>query len=144
MSFYADSSFLVSCYIRDANTATATVWLSRTGAPLLFTSLHALEARNAFELGVFRRLFSTADAAVAWSTVESDLRAARLIKTSVKWPLAFRVAAHLSESHSTVTGSRSLDILHVATAKSLRATDFVSFDARQRVLAAAAGLKVSP
>jgi predicted nucleic acid-binding protein len=37
-----------------------------------------------------------------------------------------------------------MDILHIAAAKSLRATEFISFDSRQRVLATALGLTVAP
>jgi len=47
MNHYADSSFLVSCYVTDANTASAKGYLLRTGVPLVFTALHALEVRNA-------------------------------------------------------------------------------------------------
>ena len=39
-------------------------------------------------------------------------------------------------------GTRSLDVLHVATALVLESTHFVSYDARQLALASAAGLKV--
>ena len=144
MNHYADSSFLVSCYIVDVNTAKAKAWLSRTGAPLVFTALHALEVRNAFQLGVFRGFFSAADAAATWVNLETDLRSGRLIKTAVNWPVAFRIAARLSERHSSVTGTRSLDILHIAAAKTLRATELVSFDTRQRTLAEAVGLSASP
>ncbi len=144
MSHYADSSFLVSCYVVDANTAQANAWLSRTGAPLVFTALHALEVRNAFQLGVFRGLFSAADAAAAWTNLEKDLRSGRLVKTAVNWPVALRIAARLSERHSAIIGTRSLDILHVAAAKAVRATELVSFDTRQRALAAAVGLNVAP
>lgn len=144
MNHYADSSFLVSCYIVDANTAQAKAWLSRTGAPLIFTALHALEVRNAFELGVFRGLISAADAAATWANLEKDLRSGRLTKTAVNWLVAFRIAARLSEGHSAVTGTRSLDILHIAAAKTLRAAELVSFDTRQRTLAAAVGLSTSP
>jgi hypothetical protein len=62
----------------------------------------------------------------------------------LKWPVAFRRAARLSELHSATTGTRSLDILHVAAAKSLRAVEFISFDGRQRALASAIGFKVAP
>jgi hypothetical protein len=65
MNRYADSSFLVSCYVTDANTPQAKAWLLRTGGPLVFTALHSLEVRNAFELGVFRGLFAAANAAAA-------------------------------------------------------------------------------
>ena len=144
MSHYADSSFLVSCYVVDAHTPRAKAYLSTTSAPLLFTALHALEVRNAFKLGVFRGLFTAAAAAAAWRNVESDLRNGRLVKTAVKWPVAFRVAATLSERHAVTTGTRSLDILHVAAGKALRSVEFVSFDARQRTLAMAVGIRVAP
>ena len=144
MTYYADSSFLVSCYLLDANAAKAKAYLRAAGAPLVFNALQALEVGNAFQLGVFRGLFSAADAASARGNLEQDLRSGRLLKTAVNWPLAFRVASALSKRHSATTGTRSVDILHVAAAKSLRAVEFISFDARQRLLAAALGLKVAP
>lgn len=144
MNHYADSSFLVSCYVPDTNTAKAKTWLSHTGTPLIFTALHTLEVRNAFKLGVFRGLFSAADAATTWGNLEKDLRSGRLIKTAVNWPVAFRIATQLSERHSAVIGTRSLDVLHIAAAKTLGAVELLSFDTRQRTLAAAAGLSTSP
>jgi predicted nucleic acid-binding protein len=144
MNHYADSSFLVSCYVVDANTAQAKAWLSRTGAPLAFTALHGLEVRNAFKLGVFRGLCSASDAAAAMANLEKDLRSGRLRQPKVNGPAALRMAARLSERHSAVTGTRSLDVLHVAAAKTLRVAELVSFDTRQRTLAAAVGLSTSP
>jgi predicted nucleic acid-binding protein len=63
-----------------------------------------------------------------------------LVRTTVKWPVVFRLASRLSEQHAVTTGTRSLDILHVAAAKALRLKEFASFDSRQRGLGAAAGL----
>jgi predicted nucleic acid-binding protein len=144
MRHYADSSFLVSCYIVDANTKLAKAWLSSTGAPLPFTALHALEVRNGFKLGLFRGLFTVGQATAAWSNLEKDLRSGRLVRTLVKWPVTFRIAAGLSERHSASLGTRSLDILHVAAAKAMRSIEFVSFDVRQRALAARVGLRPAP
>jgi hypothetical protein len=144
MSHYADSSFLVSCYLLDANTAQANSYLSAKDIPLIWTALHALEVRNAFELGVFRGLLTGADAAAAWTNLQNDLKNARLVRMTVRWSPAFRQATRLSERHSATTGTRSLDILHVAAVKSLRSVEFISFDGRQRALASAAGLKVAP
>jgi predicted nucleic acid-binding protein len=87
---------------------------------------------------------SAADATSARANLERELQSGRLVKKTVKWPMAFRLASHLSERHSSLTGTRSLDVLHVATAKSLRAKTFVSFDERQRKLAATIGLNVVP
>jgi predicted nucleic acid-binding protein len=54
------------------------------------------------------------------------------------------VAAQLSERHTTTVGTRSLDILHIASAKAIRATEFLLFDDRQRNLAQLVGLVVAP
>ena len=83
MSYYADSSFVVSCYLLDANTARAKNYLGRLGAPLVLNALQALEVGNAFELGVFRGLFSVTDAASARVDLARDLRSGRLVKTAV-------------------------------------------------------------
>ena len=144
MSQYADTSFLASCYLSDANTPRAKAYLKGVGLPLVFTASQSLEVRNAFQLGVFRGLFSAADATLARANLERDLQSGRLVKKTVKWPMVFRIASHLSERYSSLTGTRSLDVLHVAAAKTLRARDFVSFDERQRKLAAAVGLNVAP
>lgn len=141
-SQYADSSFLVSCFVSDTNTARAREILKALAAPLVLTALHSLEVRNALQLGVFRGLLTVAEADAAWKNVELDVQSGRLAKTTVKWPIVFRVAARLSAHHSRTIGTRSLDILHIAVAKTLRALEFHSFDRRQRALAVAAGLKI--
>ena len=144
MNYYADSSFLVSCYVTDENTPQAKGYLRRPGSPLVLTALRVLEVPNTFKLGLFRGLFAAADASAAWKNLELHVRSGRLLKKPVKWPLVLRIAARYSELHSATIGTRSLDILHVATAKALRAVEFVSFDSRQRTLAATVGLKVAP
>jgi predicted nucleic acid-binding protein len=80
----------------------------------------------------------------AWVSLGQDLRSGRLLKMAVNWTVAFRIASQISDHHSAIIGTRSLDVLHVATAKSLRTTEFVSFDVRQRKTAMAVGLRVAP
>ena len=144
MTHYADSSFLVSCYLLDAHTAAAAALLSRLQVPLPFNPLHALEVRNAFQLGVFRRLFGAPDAAAALANLRRDLRDHRLRPAEVNWTAVLRRAQRLSEHHSAALGTRSLDILHVAAARSARARHFLTFDSRQAALATRAGLTVLP
>ena len=140
MGVYADSSFLVSCYIVDANTPQARAFLDEHDLPLAFTALHDLEVRNALRLGVFRGILSEEQAKAAAANLDADLRAGRLVRRTVQWPLVFRLASRLGEQHAAVTGTRSLDILHVAVAKTLRLKELASFDSRQRALGVAAVL----
>jgi hypothetical protein len=59
-------------------------------------------------------------------------------------PLVFEKAAALSADYTVATGARSLEVAHVAAALAVGASEFVSFDRRQRNLAAKAGLRVLP
>ena len=141
---YADASFLVSLYILDNNSARAKTEVASITTPLPFSDLHALEVRNAFELGVFRGHLTQANAASAWVDLQTDIRNGRLVLTTPKWPTAFRFARWLSRRQTAALGLRSIDILHVACAKTLQAREFFSFDTRQRALASAQGLLVRP
>jgi predicted nucleic acid-binding protein len=140
MRVYADSSFLVSCYLVDAHTAQAKAFLLEHDFALPFTSLHDLEVRNALRLGVFRRVLTEEQAHAAAGLIDADLRGGRLVRTAVRWPGVFRMASRLSAQHGAMTGARSLDILHLAAARTLRLKELASFDSRQRELGAAAGL----
>jgi predicted nucleic acid-binding protein len=52
------------------------------------------------------------------------------------------LASTYSRQKTSKGGHRTLDILHVATAVHLRATEFLTFDGRQKKIARHAGLKV--
>jgi predicted nucleic acid-binding protein len=72
----------------------------------------------------------------------ADLAAGVLAHAAVAWPEVLWEAERLSAGHSETMGTRSLDILHVASALVLGAEQFVTFDTRQGALARAAGLRV--
>jgi hypothetical protein len=52
---YADTSFIVSLYLRDANSNVATARMIEIVPPLLLSSLGELELTNALQLYVFRK-----------------------------------------------------------------------------------------
>ena len=55
----------------------------------------------------------------------------------------FEICIELARKHTPRFGVRTLDVLHVAVALELRATQFWTFDDRQAKLAKVVGLKVS-
>ncbi|MGA3179608.1 MAG: type II toxin-antitoxin system VapC family toxin [Verrucomicrobiota bacterium] len=142
MKFYADTSLLISYYINESNSARAQSLIHATAGPLPFTGLHRLEMRNALGLGLFRHVLTPAQINAAWSDIERDLRAGRLLPQPINWLPVFRAAAQWAAIHSPKVGCRSLDVLHVATARKLDAVEFITFDARQKALAQALGLSV--
>jgi predicted nucleic acid-binding protein len=64
--------------------------------------------------------------------------------TPCDFPVIIEEARRLSDRYTLAGGHRSFDILHVATARIVKATTFLSFDANQRKLAGAVGLTVAP
>ena len=85
-----------------------------------------------------------AESQAAWQDIEQDLPSGTLAVKPNLWGPLIREAEPLAEHHAPVIGSRSLDVLHVAAALVLHATDFSTRDSRQARLAQLAGLHVQP
>ena len=60
----------------------------------------------------------------------------------IPWRAVLEQAAELSRQYTPTLGTRSLDVLHVASALALGMRQFVTYDKRQARLAEACGLKV--
>lgn len=144
MVVYADTSFLFSLYAQDANTAKAAALAARLGSALVLTALQRHELRNAFRLAVFRGDMTPAQCRTLLETVEADTRAGVLVATPVSWAEVHERAEALSSAHTSRLGTRAADVLHVAAAAALGAEEFLTFDLRQRALAARAGMKARP
>lgn len=118
------------------------VWRSRTPGALPITPHGRVEVINGLCLAAFRRLVTAEALTDALASFDEDLAEHRYADADVPWRATLRRAADLSRGHTPATGCRSLDVLHVATALELGLRRFVTFDERQRRLAAAAGLDV--
>jgi predicted nucleic acid-binding protein len=140
---YCDTSFLVSLYSPDVNSAVSAAEMRRRSATLLITPLCELELVNALQLRLFRKELTVAEVKASHTAIQSD------IALGVYWlqPLSmgiFEAAKRLSLKHVAGIGSRSLDVLHVAAAIAMGADVLFSFDEKQRRLAKAEGLRVAP
>jgi predicted nucleic acid-binding protein len=78
----------------------------------------------------------------ALQTLRSDLRSGFYLQSPLDWVKVFKRAHRLSRKHAGRLLVRSLDLLHVALAQALGATEFLTFDARQKQTASAEGLRV--
>ena len=141
MTTYVDSSALVPVYVPERFSNAARKVLQATPR-VPFTTLHELEVRNAFALLRGRRLISPAEHRAIRTQLQDDIAAGRLVRVDVDWPAVFATACDLSEAHSATLLTRSLDLLHVAAARSSNCDRFVSADDRQLALARRATLKV--
>ena len=75
-------------------------------------------------------------------TTNVPLTEGRLALADVPWRRALDRAAELSRAHTPRLGTRTLDVLHVASAIELGSRAFVTYDDRQAALAKAVKLRV--
>jgi len=138
---YADTSFLFSLVLHDGNTAKAVAYLKEHPASLALTSWQRCELNNAVRLSVWRGNCPESVAKAALGRINADLTAGNLEEVALVWPDVLKIADELGEKHTSTLGVRTLDLLHVAAAVSLKAKTFLTYDGRQLALARAAGIR---
>lgn len=135
---YCDSSFLVPLYLYEAGSSekaskVATGWQEAAW----ISPLGELEFTNSICRKIFEKDISSEAGHRALRDFRQDLQAKLFRWTNLNLAVMFRDATQLSLQHTPAGGHRSLDILHVAAAKLLGATQFLSFDDRLNRLAKA-------
>ena len=140
----ADTSFLFSLFGNDGHTAAAQAWTRQARIPISVTVLNRYEFGNAVRFAAFRKAISQADALASLAAFETDLKSGYLQLVQLDFAAVIAEAVRLSELHTLNGGHRSFDVLHVATARLLKATTFLSFDTNQRKLATTVRLAVGP
>ena len=144
MSAYFDSGVLIKLYVPEPNSSEAAAWVRQYAGPIVFTQLHENEVRNAIRLKAARKEITDAQLRAALAGITADVEQGTLHRPALDWVSAWQAAEQLSHRYAHETLCRTLDSLHVAVARVLRITDFISLDERQRKLATKAGMRVRP
>jgi predicted nucleic acid-binding protein len=145
LSAYADTSFLYSLYVQQAHSLAAAAHMASTrDEPLPITILNRFELCNAIRLSIFRKLLDRRIAAADLRIIENDIAAGVLALTPCDWAAVHAKAGRLSSERTSKAGHRTMDLLHVASALTLGAADFLTFDQNQAELASSTGLTVKP
>lgn len=144
MQTYFDTSLVLPTYLREPGTSEALRILRASAPPIPFTHLLELELRNAIRMKHGRGEASRETMRGALQALESDLASGVLARPEYVLDAVYRRAETLSAKHTAGTLARSADIWHVAAALEIGCRAFASFDDRQRLLAARAGLALLP
>jgi predicted nucleic acid-binding protein len=141
LKVYADSSFLVSLYSFDIHSARAASDVRRHSPELLLTPLSEFELANALQLRIFRKESSATETRAALAKLQEHI--ADGFYNIVAMPATvYDLARRIALKRTADVGTRTLDILHVASAVLLRAEEFWTFDDRQAKVAKAENLQL--
>ena len=149
MSPFPDTSFLYALYREQDNSSKADQRFDRLDEPLVVSSLLLLEFRQSlrFQVSLHRqdktKGFLLTVATKMQAALKDDLDSGIIKTAAVEWVAVHGIAERLSAAHTLLGRHRLIDILHVATALHLGAKEFLTFDANQKLLAQAEGLKAS-
>jgi predicted nucleic acid-binding protein len=142
LKIYADTSFLVSLYSPDANSVAAARTMQASNGDRFVSVFGELEVINTFGLRVFRKEVSATLAQSSLNDFEKDLRAG-VFQLRPLTEQVFERARQLSRQTTPKLGTRTADLLHLATALELSAEYLYTFDQQQRKLAHTVHLKLN-
>ena len=141
MIVYADTSFLFSLYVPDANSSAAIRMMKRIRPPLLATDFAEFEFINALNCRIFRKELRASEVQAVLLSFSTDVHVG-LIRIVPISAATFGHARRIAGTQTRFQGTRALDVLHVASALALRAVSFCTFDKNQAKLALAVGLRI--
>ena len=138
---YADPSALLKLYLNEPESRAMTAWRSNIRSPVAVTHHGRVELINGIALAAHRKLLDEQAFVAALGALDDDFQEGRFAQIDLLWRATLKRAGDLSRGFSRTLGTRSLDVLHVASALELGFPFFVTFDTRQQGLARAVGLK---
>ena len=137
---YVDTSVIVKLYVKEKHSLDASNWLKENNEAIPLTVFHELEFNNAINLKEFRGEIARDKTRLIMARFAEHESKGIYYRPQISWADTFKYAVDLSRKHSRKTGSRALDILHVASALSIKADRFFTFDERQSKLVSLAGI----
>ncbi len=150
VSTFAETSFLFAFYFPRSASEQAVAKTQSLPDPARISSMVRYEFQQAVWFEVWRRAnghlhgLTQVNAQTGLAAFELDLEQGLREIARPDWESVILRAERLMLDHTPRHGGRAVDILHVATASELAATEFLTFDANQRRIAVAEGFVAAP
>lgn len=114
---YADPSAVLKLYLHEPESRAVAAWRAKLHGSIAVTLFGRLELVNAIGLALARGFVDRRAHRAALSALDDDCRDGRCMLADVSWRTALRLADEISRKWTPTLGSRSLDILHVASSR---------------------------
>jgi predicted nucleic acid-binding protein len=138
---FFDTGVVLKLVVEEPLSATARSYVARRSVSVLFTRLVELEVENALQALAFRKAITKVQLFGARRLVGELIQEGRFRRVNLSLDRIATEALRLASVVTAKTGCRTLDLMHVATAKLFGVGEFVSTDKRQLVAARICGLR---
>ena len=138
---YLDTSAFLKLYLKEHGSEAVQRLIAGQRHPLPVWEIQQMEMINAMRLKVFWKEISLAEAERQISLFKDRRRRGLYYQADIDRLELLETFERLS-LQTVRNGGRTLDILHVACALVLGASQFLTFDAKQRLVARESGLEV--
>jgi len=138
---YLDTSALLKLYIREEGSDAVQEKIASQDLPLPIWEIQEAELINALRLKTFWKEITTTQAEAQLELFQKRRRQGLYFFPDIDRPDLMGTFRQLSAATPSL-GCRTIDILHVACAVEIDATEFLTFGQSQRSLALHAGLNV--
>jgi len=125
---YVDTSVIVKLYVKEAYSKEAADWIRANNEAIPKTIFHELEFTNAIMLKRFRNEMSDKEVGIVFQRFNKHEKESIFFSPRINWSDTLTRSLELSKNHTKTNGSRSLDVIHVASALSIDANRFFTFD----------------
>jgi predicted nucleic acid-binding protein len=140
---YLDTGLVLKLIVNEPLSTTVRDHLTKHRTPIWFTRIIALEVENTLHALRFRKQLNAAEVEAARALVAQLGDEGKFVTPPLSMDAIADEMLRLAPTITAKTGCRTLDLMHVAAAKLLKAPRFISTDKRQLSAARLAGLKVT-
>jgi len=138
---YFDTGLVLKLVISEPLSAKVHEFLQKRGVPVPYTRLVELELENTLHAKIFRRELTAKQLGLCREFLSQLVRDGKFSRHRLSWEEVMLEAMELMPEITASTGCRTLDLLHVVSARKLGFREFVTGDRRQAAAARRCGLK---
>lgn len=139
---YLDTGLVVKLIVPEPLSEKVREFLQRRAVAVAYTRLIEIETVNTLHAKRFRKEITPSQLKHCLALIEELLAEGRFFRPSLSLDEVAMETLRELPANTAATGCRTLDMMHVASAKVLGWREFVASDQRQLRAAAKAGLKV--
>ncbi|MDM8536233.1 type II toxin-antitoxin system VapC family toxin [Desulfobacterales bacterium HSG17] len=132
MNLYCDTSAIIKLYYPEPESEKLSKWIIENKIVIPISLFHNVEINNAFALKLFRKEITKEQFNQLEKNLNKDISTGIITKIKINWSETLEKSVDLVKQYTENIGSRSLDIIHVASALTAGFKYFITFDDRQK------------